>query len=592
MRPRNLMTDHQVQTPLLRAAALTHQDALPPGTRLGEFEVTGLLGVGGFGIVYQAYDHSLQRDVAIKEYLPASLARRSDGQSVILRSSVDEQSFDDGLRSFIGEARLLAQFDHASLVKVFRFWEQNETAYMVMPLYRGMTLKQARRWMRSPPPEEWLRKVLWSVLGALNVLHAGKTMHRDISPENIFLQDSGPPVLLDLGAARRAIGEKSQNLTATLKFSYAPIEQYGDAPGLRQGPWTDIYSLAAVVYGCLSNELPLPATLRAVKDRMPTFAEIAARVSEQQDLSYTSGFIQTIDQALALRPRERPRTVSAFARAMDLQPPSGMSKFDWRAELGEIYCPPSAPIPPAEVRAPGTTVAVPVSVREAPASADRATVAPSEQAAVVFSGGRQPNDGGLRVRHWPWLVLAGAVAAGVAWFDMHKSGKGSGPDVALAPAVAASAPAEPVSAPRIALPVEPTASTAQAAASPAAMVASAPLAVPVASAPAKEARARPPAVRRPVPVAEPTRQVVPDALPPVVNMTPTPVPVTVPTRNTETAPVPKAQPKSHPEGNCADKGFFAKPMCIYEECQKPEFSALPVCVESNRRWRERRPLSN
>lgn len=557
---------------------------MPPGTRLGEFEVTGLLGVGGFGIVYQAYDHSLQRDVAIKEYLPASLARRSDGQSVILRSSVDEQSFDDGLRSFIGEARLLAQFDHASLVKVFRFWEQNETAYMVMPLYRGMTLKQARRWMRSPPPEEWLRKVLWSVLGALNVLHAGKTMHRDISPENIFLQDSGPPVLLDLGAARRAIGEKSQNLTATLKFSYAPIEQYGDAPGLRQGPWTDIYSLAAVVYGCLSNELPLPATLRAVKDRMPTFAEIAARISEQQDLSYTPGFVQTIDQALALRPRERPRTVSAFARAMDLQPPSGMSKFDWRAELGEIYCPPTAPPVATEERAPGTTVAVPAQPRESQAASDQTTAASTEQAGVVFSGGRSTADAGLRVRHWPWLVLAGAVAGGVAWFDMHKSGKGAGPDVALAPAVTASAPADQVSAPRVALPMEPAASAAPVA------VASAPAVV--ASAPAKDVRARPPAVRRPVPVVEPTRQVLPDPFPPVVNVTPTPVPVSVPTRNTETAPVTKAQPKSNPDSNCADKSFFAKPMCIYDECQKPEFSALPVCVDSNRRWRERRPLSN
>ncbi len=585
------MTDTLVQTPTLRSAAVTHQDALPSGTRLGEFEVTGLLGVGGFGIVYQAYDHSLQRDVAIKEYLPASLARRSDGQSVILRSSVDEQSFDDGLRSFIGEARLLAQFDHASLVKVFRFWEQNETAYMVMPLYRGMTLKQARRWMRSPPPEEWLRKVLWSVLGALNVLHAGKTMHRDISPENIFLQDMGPPVLLDLGAARRAIGEKSQNLTATLKFSYAPIEQYGDAPGLRQGPWTDIYSLAAVMYGCLSNELPLPATLRAVKDRMPTFAEVAKRLSEQQNLIYSPAFVQTMDQALALRPRERPRTVSAFARALDLQPPNGMSKFDWRAELGDIYCPPSSA--PAATALPP---AVPAGATDpsAPGSGDQTTAVSTEQAAVVFSGGRNSSDAGLRVRHWPWLLLAGAVAGAVAWFDMHRhtGGASTTPEVTATSTVpAASGPERDASAAERAasVPLAPAIAAARAASAP---VAQTPAPSAAASNPGKTARVRTPTVRRPVPVVEATRHMVPEPLPPVVSVAPTPVPATVPARVTETAPVARPQVKANPEVNCAERSFLAKPMCIYQECQKPEFTGLQTCIESNRRWRERRPLSN
>lgn len=158
-----------------------------------------LLGVGGFGMVYKAFDHSLLRFVAIKEYMPSALAARAQGQSLWVRSSTQEQSFQAGLASFVSEARLLAQFDHPSLVKVFRFWEANHTAYMVMPLYTGMTLKQARAHMRTPPPEAWLRKMLWSVLSALRVLHDGQTLHRDISPDNIFLQDSGPPVLLDLG---------------------------------------------------------------------------------------------------------------------------------------------------------------------------------------------------------------------------------------------------------------------------------------------------------------------------------------------------------------------------------------------------------
>ena len=119
------------------ASRVNHVDALPPGTRLAEFEILQLLGVGGFGMVYKAFDHSLHRAVAIKEYMPSALAGRAQGQSLWVRSSSDQQTFQAGLTSFMGEARLLAQFDHPSLVKVFRFWEANNTAYMVMPLYTG-----------------------------------------------------------------------------------------------------------------------------------------------------------------------------------------------------------------------------------------------------------------------------------------------------------------------------------------------------------------------------------------------------------------------------------------------------------------------
>ena len=230
-----------------------HADALPIGTLLGEFEILGLLGVGGFGMVYNAYDRALRRGVAIKEYLPSSLASRSNGLAVSARSSSDQQTLASGLSSFVAEARLLAQFDHPSLVKVYRFWEANNTAHMVMPLYRGLTFRQARAQMQAPPSEAWMRTVLWSILGALKYMHEHKTVHRDISPDNIFLQDKGPPVLLDLGAARRAIADSNHKHTAILKVNYAPIEQYAESPDMRQGPWTDLYSLAAVVHGCLCN---------------------------------------------------------------------------------------------------------------------------------------------------------------------------------------------------------------------------------------------------------------------------------------------------------------------------------------------------
>lgn len=344
------------------ASGVSHVDALPPGTRLAEFEILALLGVGGFGMVYKAFDHSLHRAVAIKEYMPSALAGRSQGQSLWVRSSSDQATFNAGLASFVGEARLLAQFDHPSLVKVFRFWESNNTAYMVMPLYSGMTFKQARAQMRTPPPEIWLRKVLWSVLGALRVLHDGNTLHRDISPDNIFLQDIGPPVLLDLGAARHAINDQDRKHTAVLKVNYAPIEQYADGDqDLRQGPWSDLYSLAAVVHGCLCNDTPLPSTLRSIRDRMVSFSRVARTVKRQFGVEYSEPFVAAIAQSLALKPQDRPQSIDAFLQTMGMTTaPEGIELFDFRSELGDIW------VEPADQPGPGGLLTPTVDITSAP----------------------------------------------------------------------------------------------------------------------------------------------------------------------------------------------------------------------------------
>lgn len=333
-----------IETP--RSAAMKdapHADALAPHTRLAEFEILSVLGVGGFGVVYKAFDHSLHRAVAIKEYLPLALAGRAEGLSVSVRTLSDGPAFQSGLKSFVGEARLLAQFDHPSLVKVFRFWEAHQTAYMVMPLYHGMTLKQARAQMRTPPSEAWLRQVLWSVLGALHTLHDSQTLHRDISPDNIFLQDVGPPVLLDLGAARHAINDRDHKHTAVLKVNYAPIEQYADGDTeLAQGPWSDLYSLAAVVHGCLCNDTPLPSTLRSIRDRMVPFTRVAKTVQTQFGQAYSPGFVAAIAQSLALQPQDRPQSIDAFLQTMGMvSPPAALEYFDFRAELGDIWVEPT-----------------------------------------------------------------------------------------------------------------------------------------------------------------------------------------------------------------------------------------------------------
>ena len=291
--------------------------ALPRGTRLAEFEVLRVLGIGGFGIVYLALDHALEREVAIKEYMPSSLVGRSGPQRVSLLSQANAESFALGLRSFVNEARLLARFDHPALVKVHRYWEANDTAYMAMPYYTGRNLHAVRRRMDQPPHEAWLRGLLDPLLGALERLHREGVYHRDISPDNVILQPDGQPVLLDFGAARRVLGDKSMVLTAILKPAYAPIEQYGEAGAVKQGPWTDLYALGATLHFLLLGRAPMPATTRMVVDEMQPLA------SQQATLSGCSAaFLQLIDGMLQPRPADRPQSVAALREALtQLRPP-------------------------------------------------------------------------------------------------------------------------------------------------------------------------------------------------------------------------------------------------------------------------------
>ena len=277
-------------------------EALPAGTRVAEFEVRRLLGSGGFGIVYLAWDHALEREVALKEYMPGTLAGRGTGLQVSVRSAATADTFALGLRSFINEARLLARFDHPSLVKVYRFWEDNGTAYMVMPHYAGRTLRQARQGMVVPPGEAACRRVLDALLSALETLHREGVFHRDIAPDNILLGDDGVPVLLDFGAARRVLSDRTQALTSIMKPHYAPLEQYADANAMRQGPWTDLYALGGTMYFLLVGKEPVAAASRALHDDQPRLAELRPR-------DCGAGFLAAIDWMLALKPPERPQSV-------------------------------------------------------------------------------------------------------------------------------------------------------------------------------------------------------------------------------------------------------------------------------------------
>lgn len=287
---------------------------LPLGHRLGELQLDEVLGIGGFGIVYRAFDRTLRRAVAIKEYMPSMLATRGGDYTVSLRSERFAQAFDAGRGAFLNEARLLAQFDHPGLVKVLHFWESHGTAYMVMPFYEGRTLKQLLD-AGVRMSETQLRNIVGALLGALDTLHRAQCFHRDVALDNVLIRPNGSAILLDFGAARKRIGDLVDDGAMMIKPGYAPIEQYTDDPAFSQGPWTDLYALGAVMHALITGELPPAAVVRSIKD---TYRPLASRELPAGEV-YSPAFLAAIDHALQLRIPDRPESVAAFAAELGLR---------------------------------------------------------------------------------------------------------------------------------------------------------------------------------------------------------------------------------------------------------------------------------
>ncbi len=417
-----------------------HQNSLPVGTMLGEFEIIDLVGEGGFGIVYLAQDHSLHRKVALKEYMPALLASRGHDASVSVRSERDRPTFEIGLRSFVNEARMLAQFDHASLVKVYRFWEANGTAYMVMPYFSGQTLQDVLKLRDDPPDEAWIRKILSPLMDALAIIHADHVYHRDIAPDNIMLLADERPVLLDFGAARRVITDMTHALTVILKPGYAPIEQYADMPGMKQGPWTDVYALAAVVYFMIRKRKPPAAVSRMMQDSYEplTRSDAAGRYSPQ--------LLQGIDRCLSIKAADRPQSMAAMREAIDTLPTPAV-----------IEAPPAEAAEKTEALAPR-----PASEADADADISLDIVAPSAPESVdIFSdvvvAAPQPA-GKSKVP----LIVGAAVAlsalvAGFAYFANRPASAPAPTATTVAAAPAAKTPSAPAAVPSAPAPVPPPA---------------------------------------------------------------------------------------------------------------------------------------
>ena len=283
--------------------------ALAPGTRLEEFTIERVLGAGGFGVTYLARDESLGAWRALKEYLPRDWGTRLGDGTIGPRTESDADDFRWGLERFLDEARVLAQFDHPNIVRVYRKFEVCGTAYMVTEYVEGRTLAEEVE-ATGLLSESHVRDMLAALTAGLAEVHAAGVWHRDIKPANVMLRADGTPVLIDFGAARYSMGHHSQSLMAVLTPGFAPIEQY--SPRGRQGPWTDIYALGAVAYWALSGKTPHDSPERVREDPLPSLATVAPRQASRELAS-------TVGAALAVHAKDRPQSLDEW-RAR-LEPP-------------------------------------------------------------------------------------------------------------------------------------------------------------------------------------------------------------------------------------------------------------------------------
>ena len=276
--------------------------SLKAGQLIGRYEIVSVLGQGGFGITYRARDVQLGREVAIKEYLPSALAVRQDGSTVLPRTTKMADDFGWGRDRFVTEGRTLASLHRVpAIVQVFDFLEANGTAYIVMELLSGVTLEERINSGGRLKPEE-VDRILWPLLDGLEQVHAAGFLHRDIKPANILLDAAGNPTLIDFGASRAAMVGRTAAMTAIFTPGYAAAEQMTSA---KQGPWTDIYGLAATLYHAIAGKAPPNAFDRMLDDAYEPLGRLAPA-------GFPSGLLAGIDAGLTVVARDRPQSIAGW----------------------------------------------------------------------------------------------------------------------------------------------------------------------------------------------------------------------------------------------------------------------------------------
>lgn len=287
---------------------MTNRQALAEGTIVGgDYKIIRVLGAGGFGITYLARDTRLDTDVALKEYFPASLAYREDGVTVSTLPSQGGADYDWGLERFLAEAQTLAKLRHPNIVRVSRYFKENKTAYMVLGFVEGKDLEAWLNTLGRRPTQAELDAIVSPLLDALATVHKSDVVHRDIKPQNIYVRASdSAPILLDFGAARQALGEHSRATAAFVSPGYSPPESHLNDPA-EQGPWTDIYGLAATLFRALTGKAPAQVLSRISHD---SYVPLATQLANAQE--FRAGFLSAIDAGMRVKREDRPKSVAVW----------------------------------------------------------------------------------------------------------------------------------------------------------------------------------------------------------------------------------------------------------------------------------------
>jgi serine/threonine protein kinase len=288
--------------------AVGHRNALPAGYRLESYRFERVLAAGGFGITYLARDVDLARAVAIKEFLPASLAMRGQGTRVVPIAAADAEDYDYGLDRFRREAEMLTAFNHPNIVRVYRFIRANGTGYLVMEYRKGASLGEILA-EKGTLDAGAFDDIFTPLLVGLDEVHRRSFLHLDIKPSNLYCCSDSTPMLIDFGAARHAISRRTNTLHRVVSSGYSPPELYvHDHPG---SPAADIYAMGAVMYHAVAGTPPPAAPARLSRDRYVSAARAGGR------RRFDRGLLEAIDWALACDEADRPDSVAAWRAALE-----------------------------------------------------------------------------------------------------------------------------------------------------------------------------------------------------------------------------------------------------------------------------------
>ncbi|MBY0320786.1 MAG: protein kinase [Reyranella sp.] len=366
---------------------------LPAGTRLRNYELLSVLGHGGFGITYYAKDTTLGREVAVKEYLPTTLALRENGTTVVPRSTQLAEDFIWGRERFLEEARILATLEGApAVVRVYDFLEANGTAYMIMGLARGDTLEQRlkRDGKLSPAITQ---RMLDRLLDGLEAVHRTGFLHRDVKPANVILDANNNPTLIDFGASRSSMADRTAAMTAIFTPRYAAAEQLTSD---KQGPWTDIYGLSATLYHAITGKPPPSSLERALNDAY----EPLSRISPD---GYPPSLLEGIDLGLTVRAKDRPQSIAEWRDILSgtRQQVSDETVFERpKPRPKPTQAPAPEPVLPPKNRQPPAVIGAAASTAASVAAGLKVAFAQSfSSASAAFAGMNR------------FAILGGAVAA-------------------------------------------------------------------------------------------------------------------------------------------------------------------------------------